>query len=92
MSVNASEDGLEPLGEAPDITSTANYRPRARRRAGSLDDRQVEIIDTTETVLAVVVYPDGRTRFRTDQPLSWVAETLQILTDSVRARANEADE
>ncbi|AIT14559.1 hypothetical protein SEA_SMURPH_51 [Mycobacterium phage Smurph] len=91
MSVNASEDGLEPLGEAPDITSTANHRPRSRR-AGSLDDRQVEIIDTNETVLAVLVYPDGHTRLRTDQPLSWVAATLQILTDSVRARANEADE
>ncbi|WAA19773.1 hypothetical protein SEA_SHWETA_52 [Mycobacterium phage Shweta] len=86
MSVNASEDGLEPLGEAPDITSTANYRPRARRRAGSLDDRQVEIVDTDETVLAILVFPDGKVRFRTDQPLAWVAETLQTLTDSVLAK------
>ncbi|AJA43364.1 hypothetical protein VC60_gp63 [Mycobacterium phage Sbash] len=86
--MNASEDGLEPLGEAPDITSTANYRPRARRRAGSLDDRQVEIVDTDETVLAILVYPDGKVRFRTDQPLTWVAVTLQTLTDSVLPKIN----
>lgn len=53
---------------------------------GSLDDRQVEIIDTNDTVLAILVYPDGNVRFRTDQKLEWVAETLQTLTDSVRAR------
>lgn len=53
---------------------------------GSLDDRQVEVVDTDDTVLAILVYPDGRVRFRTDQPLPWVAETLQTLTDSVLAK------
>ncbi|ORA38081.1 DUF7433 family protein [Mycobacterium aquaticum] len=53
---------------------------------GSLDDRKVEIVDTDETGLAILVYPDGKTRFRTDQSLAWVAETLQTLTDSVRAK------
>ncbi|AER47720.1 hypothetical protein DORI_71 [Mycobacterium phage Dori] len=53
---------------------------------GSMDDRKVEVIDTDETVLAILVYPDGQVRFRTDQPLSWVAETLQTLTDSVLAK------
>ncbi|MBU8824154.1 DUF7433 family protein [Mycolicibacterium goodii] len=51
-----------------------------------MDDRKVEVIDTDETVLAILVYPDGQVRFRTDQPLSWVAETLQTLTDSVLAK------
>lgn len=55
--------------------------------AGSLDGRKVEVIDTDDTVLAILVYPDGKVRFRTDQPLSWVAETLQTLTDSVIAKA-----
>ncbi|AKU45049.1 hypothetical protein QUICO_76 [Mycobacterium phage Quico] len=85
--MNASEDGLEPLGEAPDITPAATGQ-RARRRAGSIDDRRVEVINADETVLTVLVYPDGNVRLRTDQPQSWVIETLQRLADSLRERAD----
>ncbi|QFG11120.1 hypothetical protein PBI_QUEENHAZEL_49 [Mycobacterium phage QueenHazel] len=86
--INASEDGAEPLGEAPEVTSSAIGGPRARRRAGSLDDRRVEVINADETVLTVLVYPDGNVRLRTDQPQSWVIETLQTLADSLRERAD----
>lgn len=59
---------------------------------GSLDDRKIEVIDVAdETVLAIVVYPDGRTRFQSDQPLEWVAEVLQRLTDSVVAKIANGD-
>ncbi|AJF40408.1 hypothetical protein SEA_NECROPOLIS_51 [Mycobacterium phage Necropolis] len=87
--INASEDGAEPLGEAPEITGAAVGRPRARRRAGSLDDRQVEVINADETVLTVLVYPDGKVRFRSNQPREWVAETLQTLADSLRSQGQE---
>ncbi|ADU15945.1 hypothetical protein TAJ_74 [Mycobacterium phage Taj] len=85
--MNASEDGLEPLGEAPDITPAATGQ-RARRRAGSIDDRRVEVINADETVLTVLVYPNGAVRFRSNQPRQWVAETLQRLADSLRERAD----
>lgn len=77
--MDASDDGDEPLGEAPEIV-------------GSLDNRTIEFVDTRDTVLAVVVFPDGTVRFRTDQPLPWVAETLQTLTDSVHAKIAEPEE
>ncbi|WNO26641.1 hypothetical protein SEA_JUNIORMINT_53 [Mycobacterium phage Juniormint] len=89
--INASEDGAEPLGEAPEITGAAVGRPRARRRAGSLDDRQVEVINADETVLTVLVYPNGGVRFRSNQPRQWGAETLQVLADSVRAQAEREE-
>ncbi|QBI97298.1 hypothetical protein KD930_gp54 [Mycobacterium phage Kevin1] len=89
--INASEDGAEPLGEAPEVTSSVVGGPRVRRRAGSLDDHKVEVINADETLLTVLVYPDGSVRFRSNQPRQWVAETLQVLADSVRAQAARED-
>ncbi|QBI97986.1 hypothetical protein SEA_ZILIZEBETH_52 [Mycobacterium phage Zilizebeth] len=89
--INASEDGAEPLGEAPEVTSSAIGGPRARRRAGSLDNRKVEVINADETLLTVLVYPNGGVRFRSNQPRRWVAETLQVLADSVRAQAEREE-
>jgi hypothetical protein len=55
--------------------------------SGSLDDQQVEIVNVgQETVLAILVYPDGKVRFNTRESIEWVAETLQTLADSVRAK------
>lgn len=51
--------------------------------SGSLDDQSVEVINVeTDTVLAVLFYPDGRCRVNTanDDP-QWVAELLRRLAD-----------
>ena len=63
---------------------------------GSLDATPPKIVNVTrETVLTVMVYPDGRVQFVSNQPPEWVAETLQRLTDSVKAKiahpANDDD-
>lgn len=56
---------------------------------GSLDDQNIEVVDTRETVLALLVYPNGDVRFQSSQPKAWVAETLQRITDTVKADVAE---
>ena len=53
---------------------------------GSKDNQRVEIVDAADTVLTVMIYPDGRTKIVTSQSRSWVLETLRILLDSLAAR------
>lgn len=43
----------------------------------SLDGRKVEVIDTEDTVLTVLVYPDGTIRLQTNQKMDWVVDMLQ---------------
>ncbi len=62
------------------------------RDGGSLDGRKVEVIDTNDTVLAILVYPDGTVRFQTNQTDEGVAATLQTLTDSVLAKISRKGE
>lgn len=50
---------------------------------GSMDDRQVHVVNASqETVLTVMVYPDGRTMILSDHPKEWVAWVLRQLADT----------
>ncbi len=54
---------------------------------GSHDNKPPRIVDVKrETLLAILVYPDGRVHFSSSQPEEWVVETLQRITDAQRAR------
>lgn len=57
---------------------------------GSQDDNPPRIVDTRETLLAILVYPDGRVHFSSNQSHAWVADTLQRITDAQKARATRA--
>ncbi len=50
--------------------------------SGSLDNQSVEIVDVNETVLAVLMYPDGRCRINSvNSDRQWVAEMLRRVAD-----------
>jgi hypothetical protein len=51
--------------------------------SGSMDDREVHVVNATqETVLTVLVYPDGKSVVLSNQSKEWVADVLRRLANT----------